>query len=81
MEKWSNHCSDKCPYCGRHTGNWAFTYAFNFAFMECQFCGGISQSAFVDMVEFQWTIPDHHNNAIWQDVHRSLRSRCDEIGR
>lgn len=72
MKKWSDHTSDICPYCGGHTAIWASTYAFNFAFMECQFCKGLSQSAFVDMMEFQWIIPDWDANRIYMEAHEMV---------
>lgn len=73
MHKWSDHTSDKCPYCGGHTGNWASTYAFNFEFMECPFCSGLSQSTFVDMQEFQWVLPDWNLNKMHWEVFEILR--------
>lgn len=76
MRKWSEHTSDVCPFCGGHTRIWPSTYAFNFEFMTCPFCSGESQSAFVDMVEFQWTIPDDHDNMMraeaWEMVRQAV---------
>lgn len=53
--RWSDHCDDVCPYCGEHTGLFAFTYRFNNALLDCPLCGQTSISGFdVDQQIFRW---------------------------
>jgi len=53
--KWSDHCDDVCPHCGKHTGRYAPTYRFNMLLMDCPHCGKTSISGWEASSQvFKW---------------------------
>jgi len=55
LPKWSDHCDDVCPYCGKHTKNYAKTYRFNMMLLDCPHCGQTAISGFdTSQQVFRW---------------------------
>ena len=54
MQKWSDYCYDECAYCDQHTNDYAWTYGFNFVFMECPHCHETNWSGYDSGHGFRW---------------------------
>lgn len=55
LTKWSDHCDDICPHCGKHTDRCAPAYRFNICSMDCPKCGKTSISGWdASSQVFKW---------------------------